>query len=159
MSNFIFLDVDGVLNSKQFNEKCDNNCHRVNWWANGLLDQECLFLLQQLYFALPDTHIVVCSSWRESSVFTSALSMQLSLYGIKIYGATTTNTKLGRGAQIMEWVNSHANCDNFVVLDDDNDIRDYPPETEISKHLVWVSYCTGLRQKDVDEAIDILKGA
>lgn len=158
MANFIFLDVDGVLNSKHFGEKCNKNCCHVNWWANGLLDQECLLLLQRLYFTLPNTHIVVCSSWRDSSHHTSLLNLQLSLYGISIYGATNTNSKLGRGAQIMEWVSSHANCDNFVVLDDDNDIRDYPPETEVSKHLVWISYCTGLRPVDVDKAIKILKG-
>lgn len=63
---------------------------------------------------------------------------------------------MGRGQQIMEWVYNHENCDNFVILDDDNDIRDYPPETEVSKHLVIPFYQKGLTEKEFNQALKIL---
>ena len=86
------------------------------------------------------------------------LIQQLNLYGLIIYGITNEDPTMGRGQQIMEWVYNHENCDNFVILDDDNDIRDYPPETEVSKHLVIPYYKTGLQEKNIEEAISILRG-
>lgn len=158
MSKVIFLDVDGVLNSKRFAEYCTNNEGLKNWWSYGLLEQELLFNLYHIVKTFPDCHIVLCSSWRISSHHKELLDRQLALYGMGVYGTTTANPKMGRGQQIMEWVYNHEDVDNFVVLDDDNDIRDYPPETEVSKHLVWVSFLTGLTAENADEAIRILKG-
>ena len=154
MSNFIFLDVDGVLNSVAFDKYCkDNGFHE--WWSYGLLDQKCVMWLKQLVY-YTSARIVVCSSWRTSSHHMAQLTQQLNFYGLSIYGTTNEDSTMGRGQQIMEWVYNHEDCNNFVVLDDDNDIREYPPETEVTSHLVVPFYKVGLTEKDIEAALKIL---
>lgn len=102
--------------------------------------------------------IVLCSSWRTAHNHMAWLEQQFALYGLSIYGTTNDNSIMGRGQQIMEWVYNHENCDNFVIFDDDNDIRDYPPEAEVTAHLVVPLYTEGLRDVDIEEAYKILMG-
>lgn len=154
MSNFVFLDIDGVLNSTDFDKYCTDNGFK-EWWSYGLLDQKCVLLLKRLV-KITNANIVLCSSWRTSSHHVAQLIQQLNLYGLIIYGITNEDSTMGRGQQIMEWVYNHENCDNFVILDDDNDIRDYPPETEVSKHLVIPFYQKGLTEKEFNQALKIL---
>ena len=156
MSRFIFLDVDGVLNSTNFGHYCTNNGFK-EWWTYGLLDQDCIMRLKRLV-TQTSARIVLCSSWRTSYDHMAWLEQQLALYGLSIYGTTNDNTGMGRGQQIMEWVHNHENCDNFVVFDDDNDTRDYPPEAEVTAHLVVPLYNEGLRDVDIKEAYKILTG-
>ena len=102
--------------------------------------------------------IVLCSSWRTSRDHMAWLEQQLALYGLSIYGTTNEDSSMGRGQQIMEWVYNHENCTDFVVFDDDNDIRDYPPEAEVTAHLVVPLYSEGLRDVDIEEGYRILTG-
>ena len=156
MSKFIFLDVDGVLNSITFDKYCkDNGLH--DWWDYGLLDQKCIMWLKQLVY-YTGANIVVCSSWRVSAHHMNRLAQQLGLYGLNIYGVTNTDTSMNRGQQIMEWVYNHEDCDNFVVFDDDNDDHDYPPEAEVTAHLVVPLRREGLREVDIEEGYKILMG-
>ena len=113
-----------------------------------------MWLKQLVYYT--SAHIVVCSSWRTSFHHMAQLTQQLDLYGLSIYGTTNEYTNMGRGQQILEWIYNHENVDNYVVLDDDNDIRDYPPGTEVTSHLVVPDYKIGLTEKDLDAAIKIL---
>ena len=154
MSKYIFLDIDGVLNSTSFNEWCINNGFK-EWWSYGLLDQDCIMRLKRLV-STTDAKIVLCSSWRTSFHHMAQLAQQLDLYGLNIYGTTNEYNNMGRGQQIMEWIYNHENCDYYVVLDDDNDIRDYPPNTEVTAHLVVPDYQVGLTELNVDEALNIL---
>lgn len=154
MSKFIFLDIDGILNSVTFEKYCVDNKFK-DWWINGILDQHCMILLKRLV-KITGAKIVLCSSWRTSYEHMARLSQQFDLYGLSIYGTTNENSTMGRGQQIMEWVYNHENCDNFVVLDDDNTIHDYPPETEVTSHLVVPSYEVGLTENDVEMALKIL---
>jgi len=156
MSKFIFLDIDGVLNSTNFNEYCTNNGFK-EWWTYGLLDQDCIMRLKRLV-KQTGARIVLCSSWRTGCSNIAWLEQQLALYGLYIYGTTNDNARMGRGQQIMEWVHNHENCDNFVIFDDDNDIRDYPPETKVTTHLVVPLYSEGLRDVDIEEGYKILMG-
>lgn len=148
--------VDGVLTSTNFDCYCTNNGFN-NWWSYGLLDQDCIMRLKRLV-KQTDAHIVLCSSWRASYDHMARLEQQLALYGLSIYGTTNEDSSMGRGQQIMEWVHNHENCTDFVVFDDDNDIRDYPPETEVTAHLVVPLYNEGLRDVDIEEAYKILTG-
>lgn len=102
--------------------------------------------------------IILCSSWRTSHDHMARLEQQFALYGLSIYGTTNEDNHMGRGQQIMEWVYNHENCDSFVIFDDDNDVRDYPPETEVSAHLVVPLYTEGLRDVDIEKGYKILMG-
>ena len=154
--NAIFLDVDGVLNSTAFDHYCVDNGFK-NWWQYGLLDQACVMRLKKLV-EKTKAFIVICSSWRFDGHHIESLERQLELYDMHIYGATNTEATMGRGQQIMEWIYNHENIDNYVVIDDDNDSRDYPPGLEVTEHLVVPYYKEGFSDDDCARALKILTG-
>lgn len=119
----IFLDVDGVLNHVGTTDLID-----------GFIgfDPELINNFNKIVEAVPEAKIVISSSWRKPSAYTTAYSDFNGLKklfadrGLKgeiightpIYGGYRT-----RGSEIRDWIQSHLNndgvSDKFVILDDD----------------------------------------
>lgn len=124
--NVIFLDIDGVLNSasgKNLTEKFG-------------LDDKLIVNLKHIIDLVPDTKIVISSSWRvltydeihtsEDIPWRNVLATKLGFENVKdiIIDDTPihmTNDKNRRGNEIREWLDKNRikfKIDKFVILDD-----------------------------------------
>ena len=157
MDKFVFLDIDGVLNSeqyylekpqhkrwKEFKGKLDKHIA----WGVCNIDPKAVKLLNKLV-AETNAKIVVSSSWRGDY----ALQTVFSLAGIiePIYGETPRSEHRWRGAEIETWLKERQEPYKYVILDDDNDMLDTQRNNFI--HTDWK---VGLTEENVNEAIKIL---
>jgi len=141
----IFLDIDGVLNSR----KCSEEKH-----FKGSV-QICPELIQNLNRIIRETGagIVVTSTWRLAGL--AKIRRRLKIVGVegKIIGITP-DTYFSRGMEISFW---ECECpkkyisDNYVILDDYDDFFDYQKQ-----YLVRTDSSVGLSEKNADRAIEIL---
>lgn len=167
MSNYIFLDVDGVLNSSAyFDELRDKD-------KTGTCTELCeehVKRLEKIYKEC-DAKIVLSSTWRYlfdakeelASCMYRYLVETLKEHGMYIY-AHTPDLNGDRPREINYWVQKNCNEeDRFVILDDDFDLFDYS-KYRLDKYLVHTRYFCykieegGLQQEHVDKAISILRG-
>jgi hypothetical protein len=127
MEKVLFLDVDGVLTSTRY---IVSKYRSNKIWKNSDLDFEAV---QRLVKIVKDTNcsIVVSSTWRcfgigpNSKIYKSLLEKDGKLICDAIIDKTSESLKgFCRGDQIQEWINNNKFKGNFVILDDDSDMRD-----------------------------------
>ena len=145
----IFLDVDGVLNSRKTERTTKNGYTFVG--------VRHLKNLKQIV-AATGAKVVLSSDWRydrddpgHNSDFLE-LRDELRKYGIEFYGFTPEFLGAHRGAEIDAWLVEHPEVESFVILDDRSDI-------EPNKgHWVRTTMSRGLDIKETEDAIRILNG-
>lgn len=131
MNKFIFLDIDGVMNSnlfysertqdKRYNDWIKEHPQRIAWNACDI-DPRAVERLNRLTDAT-GAKIVVSSTWRSD-----------------------------RGSEIQEWLDKQTEPYRYVIFDDDTDMLDSQlPYFIQSDWLKW-----GLSDEDVEQAIHIL---
>lgn len=147
----IFLDIDGVLNNDEWAERIWS-LYRVDVCANYSLYQLAMELLKQLTNRT-GAKIVITSFWQNITKAYSRLKEQFLLWDIDIYDCVPHTDKNTRGQDIKLWLEGHSNVDEFVILDDDDDMED------LMDRLVQVKYATGLTQEAVDQCVTMLGGA
>lgn len=162
MSNVIFLDVDGVLNSKSW-----DNEHQREISNGKYIDSEAVKLLGSLV-KRTNAKIILHSGWRfwfdetmkplrpEAEFFANAMKK----VGITIAGVTpdlttedirkTKKFSLVKADEILLCLKENPS-DNWVVLDD----LEFH-NSEITKHQVKTDAEVGLTTKDVEKATAIL---
>lgn len=151
----LFLDIDGVLNSRTFYKK---RAASGIWYAKEdyikeQFDPDAVARLNQIIEAT-GAQICVSSTWRLShSVF--ALQKIFNDVGIKgeIVGKTQNlsgDHKYPRGYEIEAWINA-GNVQNYVVLEDDVVDMDM-----LKGHVIRTTFEYGLLDKHVETAIKIL---
>lgn len=135
MINYLFLDIDGVIN---INDGVDNN-----------LNSEKLDILSKIVFD-NDMYIVLSSSWRKINVpetkeylkskgFPKNLLERLIGVTIRAYHYLDKSKKvhmsIPRGVEIKQWIDANIDSDNgknymkkikgyhynYVIIDDDSD--------------------------------------
>lgn len=167
--NVIFLDIDGVLNSEEFERKnpnvprarsiCKKAVKRLNWLCNA-----------------GDAVVVISSSWRKLFDLRSIYSV-LRDHGFTglIVGKTPDFARRSRaefeelyrragnferGHEIVEWIRAWPldgptdpdRVEHFVVLDDGDDM------TEVREHHVHINPAVGLQWADCYNARTVLRG-
>lgn len=123
--NYIFLDIDGVLNTiKSINlvvynfEKITKKRFpfNVQW---GKLNDSCLKNLQKLVF-LTNSKIILSSTWRLEQNGIDILNNYFKKYNLEIFDITD-NINMDRGLEISTWLqnnNFNYDKDNFIIIDD-----------------------------------------
>ena len=177
--NIVFLDIDNVLNYGLFKRGASEE-------SMFGFDDKLLSNLKTIVTSVPDTYIVVSSSWRvikempldPSKDWRVELESRLGMPGIVIdtvgikhefpniilelkndlCGFDSTPGS-GRGEDIADWLNSHKNVKNFVILDDNMSCGTIPNVffnnfVNCDKHEVG----EGLSERNAKEAIWILNG-
>lgn len=160
--NLIFLDIDGVLNSRTTKEKC--GVYR------GI--EECKIALLKELIDKTDAKIVLISSWKEwwfkkeeykcrQDDLANYLDKSLSKAGLNIWNKVNDDFVSGRGDSIIQFIDclkrKGIEINNYVIFDDE--ISDYK-ETKQTKHLVQTSFENGgLSLKHIKQAIAILERA
>ena len=158
--NYIFLDIDGVMNNKQ------------DWLAKknkstGKFDNACMFCDQAWQMLsdvckATDARIILSSSWRLGlkedgdriyALFTNEekLLNYFDKYEIRLV-ALTDNKGSTRGKQIIRFVKDYLTpYDDYVVLDDEDfDIANYIPKEQFIK----TEFETGLQPEHCKRIID-----
>jgi len=152
--NYIFLDCDGVINNQRcFIENNSNGKHNC-----FCIDDNSLNLLAKLTKKY-NCRIVLSSSWRRG--FNKDLTPKYKEGGaqslldafkkvnILLYDITRTDiyekAHWERPIEINCYIKEHFNQnDNYVILDDDDIIREAIPElrAELKKHFVKTNFYT-----------------
>jgi hypothetical protein len=143
---FIFLDMDGVLNN-----------HHLQSNGYGGLNKECVENLNKILDAVPETYLVISSSWRymiPNSMSLTGFEYLLLVGGVnckgRVFGYTRHDLDENdtRGKQIADYVASHQ-CDKYVAIDD-------IPEGFKENKLVYVQTNpkTGLTDTDAKSIIE-----
>lgn len=150
MDKIIFLDVDGVLNSRSFAKRM-RDTEGVSVFREDILDGRCLLLLKDIVDRT-GAKIVVSSAWRRIPTSYRHLRDWLQQYGMDAYDKTPY---VGgeRGNDITAWFNRHPGDYRYVILDDDSDMAGH------MDHLVQTSfYDRGLTRPLADKCIALLNG-
>lgn len=134
--NYIFLDVDGVLNNQKHYKKQHKKYGGRFFCENMPFNPRSLKNLKKIIDKTggkTETKVVVTSSWRRSERAMAVLEARLAEYGIKIFGKTE-HMDGKRGLEIWNWLENNASkerlymyCDgleyivpdyNIIILDD-----------------------------------------
>lgn len=146
----IFLDIDGVLNGNCYTPENNN--------AGVLIDNARLKLIKQIVDAT-DAKLVLSSSWKEHWEIDTdkcdetgkEMNSSFADEGLSIYDKTTTHQG-NRKKEIIEWMKTHSDVKNFVVIDDSPFEED-----DLKDHFVLTSQIRyGIDEDDVKKAIMIL---
>ena len=156
--NYIFLDIDGVMNNQQdwLTKDKENYNHMFCDEAWQMLSDVC---------KATDAKVVLSSSWRlsleqdrncfypkeQNCKLSKRLLEYFDRYNIKLVGLTT-NYYDYRGKQIQAYVKKFLKeNDNYVVLDDDEfDIANYVPKEQ----MIRTEFETGLQPEHCKRIID-----
>ncbi len=138
---YVFLDVDGVLNTEFDWEKKLYSINTRN------MDVFCNLLSK-----LPNPKIVLSSTWRNgiardgtTAVHIDELLHKLEIAGISSIDKTDISPDGSRTKEIDHYLRRHEQ-DRYIILDDDPDIFDMGSKTS---NLYLINAKTGLTEKDM----------
>ena len=151
----LFLDIDGVLNSREYDRRRD-----MNMQTN--IDQSRLPLVKEI-IDKTGAKIVLISTWRnhwnrDESICDedgNYINRLFSKYGLAIYDKTPDLGLLSkRKDEVKAWLSEHADeVERFVILDDYrfgwDDLSDFYIHTN-------PNYGLGLEEEHVEKAIVLL---
>ena len=142
----IFLDFDGVINSKAFWKKHDGKI-----LIDNPFDYKNVRELNRLT-NLTDAKIVISSAWRKFDFGLDELIKKLRNAGVQgdIIGETPVLDVPVRGMEIQAWLIANPNCKKFVILDDVDDMG------WLKDHLILIDGDVGLTKKDATDATHFL---
>lgn len=157
----IFLDIDGVLNCSTSRSFChDDLCGIIHG-----IDSDKVKRLAKIVDAT-GAQIVLSSDWKDGweKYYTTQkpshakyLDSHLYKKGKLTIKDKTPNTHKGswfRGSEILTYLRTHQDIENYVILDDT--FYDDFANKEIEEHLVLTNREVGLTDGDVKNAIKIL---
>ena len=133
--NILFLDIDGVLNSR--NTKLYDNLNN----KNTLIDHKNITVLKELIDNI-SYEIVLISSWIKNDNLKDILNI-FQDYGIKIKGTIDKNKKKEEG--INKWVKIN-NPDNILIFDDESILNIKSP---FQNNFYKINSGTGLIKSDI----------
>jgi len=114
VKSVVFLDVDGVLNTR-------TSCVHAPSGIYVGVDEARILVLSK---AMKETHtdgVVLTSTWKnmksneEDYIY---LITRLEKYGIKVIGKTTEERTSQRELGILDYLEEHPEIEDFVILDD-----------------------------------------
>lgn len=153
---YIFLDIDGVLNSQNYLIK-RYNVHRKPMSMNAVpFDPQCLYNLmlfvQILIYSGYEPKLVLSSTWRLHDIDYEIVDSRLAEYGLRLVDKTPVCDHQ-RGVEIQQYLNDKQ-YNNIIIFDDESfDIKQY-----FKDNLVQTNPMYGLSYKDVRKAISVVLG-
>ena len=114
MSFIVFLDVDGVLNTR-------TTCERAPSEMYTGIDESRIKILAEAMYECKASGVVLTTTWKDLSPDHEDyiyLKEGLSKHGIEILGKTKEPNQYQRGIGILEFLKKTPEIDEFVILDD-----------------------------------------
>lgn len=167
MSRVLFLDIDGVLNTERWHDRCveAGAAYADNFGYD--FDPEAVEGLRRIVDET-GADIVISSSWKFWGLSTmQKLWASRDLPG-KVIDVTPNNVSddmllsvdldtmmlpAGKGSEIKEWLTANGNPDSYAILDDMDDML---PEQQ--SRFVQTDPSVGITREDADRVITILTG-
>lgn len=117
-----------------------------------ILDDEAIDLLKTIVEST-NSEIVLSSSWRWYKESREKIREQLQKHNLKFIDITPTRTDktLKREEEIQNWLESHPEVVNYVILDDEKISCE-----SMKKHHVRTTFSRGLTIESAQTAIEIL---
>ena len=143
---FVFLDIDGVLNSSK------------DWKKLYSLNDECLLHFANFMKRIPRGQIILTSSWKTGFLSTRAaenspqiqlLEQKLAEYGLTIKDKCPTLKGRTRDKEIERYLYFHP--EPYCIVDDDKN-----EFTKVLPHTYFVDAKTGFSKKDIGGALRCL---
>ena len=136
----LFLDIDGVLNSRQSVEYFKQiNFHEYQKMLCPIAMANLKYLIKTY-----DLKIVVSSTWRKSRTVAELAD----ILGLEVYDKTGVLPGQERGEEIKQWLEQHLEVTDFVIVDDDSDMGPYLQ----TSHFIKCSPKVGFSWNEVDKA-------
>lgn len=158
MTKYLFLDIDGVLNSEDWNKYYQENNLKYHPEIDPDIDTRAIKRINKL-INVTSSKIILSSSWR---FYLSETIHRLRNSGLEypisdiiqgeeyIYDFNNTSNHPTRGDLIEIFLKEHP-CDNYVILDDINDMTE-----KQQTHLVQTDFEHGFTEEDLTKTIRIL---
>ena len=146
----IFLDFDGVLNSRRWIEEHHHLFPDDHIFMHENVDEQAVARVQKIIDAT-GAKIVISSTWRLLNSLEK-LKKLLAAHGLsgEVIGVTPRGNRGERGDEIQTWVDENGPIESFVILDDDSDMA------HLMDKLVQTTFDLGLQDEHVDAAIQML---
>lgn len=112
MKRAVFLDVDGVLNTRTTVERTPDGYHGI--------DDARVEILAKVIGRNGNTELVLTSDWKEMKPEADDfryLVSKLEKQGLRLTGKTTDHWN-HRGEGILNYLEEHQEIEEFVILDD-----------------------------------------
>lgn len=149
-TSVLFLDIDGVLNSRAF---FDGKSSDLLWFGDSLdmLDPEAIERLNRIVEAT-DCDVVLSSSWRLNPGGYIKVQHQLAAQGFRgrLIDQTPYSSSGVRGEEIAAWLWDHGAGRAYACLDDD-------PEDNHPGRWVATTFAEGLTDAHVEQVIRVLR--
>lgn len=149
----IFLDIDGVLNSEEWDSYVQSFTYGARFNSCYLLSQEMILRLQNVIFQT-NAEIVLTSSWRTNIQALNALTKQLNLYHLRLKDTTLYSTYNTRADDIHEWLRSHPSVHSYAIVDDYDD--GFSNDEVLATHFVQTTFAQGLTSEKAEKIVEIL---
>ena len=149
---YIFLDIDGVLNSRYYFQVEKTGSYtdmkdEISPWNVSILK---LFTDK-----FPNHKIILSSSWREKNYLRNIIDEVLHEYGLKLSGRTPQlpyEENATRGNEILYYMKEHGiNKRQIVIFDDESDMG------ELKDRLIKTRFDDGLTFADIRKAELLLR--
>lgn len=149
----IFLDIDGVLNSSDFNDYVRDE-FSVDPAYEDILSVGAILTVR--YIAdQTGAAVVMSSSWREFPDAKWKATMWLNLCGVEVVDSTPILPGPRqwdyRNNEITAWLEKHPEVTNYVILDDQPMVYEQQMQRQ-----VLTTMQKGLLREHADKAIEIL---
>lgn len=169
--NIIFLDVEGVLNTKETYQRAYQKQGYMPMIDVEIDDFRLIYLKEII--DKTDAQIVLSSSLRHffikendkvipTSLKGKKLYDKLSKYNIEIYDTTPT-TQENREEQIKGWLENRDDIESFIIIDDDptqfDEYLDKLIQTSTERQNYLLSFMKesiGLCEEHIEQAIKLL---
>jgi len=134
----IFLDIDGVLNKSDGDEKFEP------------------FMMNNLKHIVDSSgaEIVISSDWRRIGFNLARLRSELIYYGMNFVGTTPILNGEKRKREIAAYLRDNPGWDKVVILDDIESARLYKPNKIL---FIQTDHKLGLTEEDADKAINFFR--
>lgn len=144
----VFLDVDGVLNSRRTSIAFGGIPHNITPRDVAMLDPVGLGLIRNIVRAA-DAKVVLSSTWR----LTHEWQDVGKAFDLPIIGATPRGTLNGyeRGHEIKAWLDDHAEVTHYAIIDDDSDMLE-----QQKPYFVHTSGFDGFTWKNAEKLAQVL---
>lgn len=156
-TDVLFLDIDGVLNSKAWYETNVKEILREGgtsfWRSVAELDPGACALVNQ-FCEENNLKIVISSTWRKrhDPREIEAMFHKKGLFA-EVIGSTPSINNAPRGREIAEFIKTHPalRIRKYIILDDDSDmLKDQP--------FVRTTWAIGVQPENIAEANEVLRG-
>lgn len=159
----IFLDIDGVLNSLQWDQSKKLSEDRFRDANRSIFDRTCeeidpaaLMLLKD-FVLKHDIKIVISSSWRIITPYKRMIEIfaKICWRNAPVIGETPVINEIGsiRGNEIdLFLATMHEKVEKYAILDDSSDMTIFQKES----HFVQTDWSWGLQEIHIRRLKDIL---